>query len=68
MTSDLPDVEMYHQELLCNLELRRTLRVTLRKRQAALLSDIDPIKEDDNSEDREFTESYVKNCGLAPQR
>ena len=67
MTSDLPDVELYHQELLFNIDLRSRLRATLRKRQAALLSDIDPIKEDDN-EDREFTESYVKNCGLSPQR
>ena len=65
MTSDLPDVELYHQELLYNIKLR--CRLKFKRKRAALLSDVDPIKEDDN-DDKEFTESYVKNCGLIYQR
>jgi len=66
MKNDLPDIELYHQELLRNVELRRMLKVDRQKRQVASLSDVDLIRDED--EDREFTKSYIRNCGLTPQR
>ena len=69
MKSSLPDVELYHQELLRNIELRRTLKSRRQDNKAALslLSDAEALTSEEN-EDKEFAESYVKNCGLPPQR
>ena len=66
MTSDLPDVEMYHQELLRNIEIRRVRKVKRRSRAVVLL--IGEISKDDDNEDREFVENYIKDHGVTWQK
>lgn len=66
MTSDLPDVELYHQEVLRNIEIRRARKVKRRSRPIALL--IGVIAKDADNEDREFVESYIKDNGATWQK
>jgi hypothetical protein len=54
MKSDLPDVEMYHQERLRNLELRSSA-VKSRNIRASALKETTPPEDND----RDFVESYV---------
>lgn len=69
MKSNLPDVELYHQELLRNIELRRVLKAKRQNNKASLslLSDAEAVISEGN-EDNEFAESYIKSCGLSPRR
>lgn len=60
MKNDLSDVEIYHQELLYNIEFRRMLKAK-RQRNASALSTLDhadPIEDDD----KEFAKSYIQSC------
>lgn len=69
MKNNLPDVELYHQELLRNIELRRRLKAKRQNNKASLssLDDAEAFTSEEN-EDKEFTESYIKSCGLIIQR
>lgn len=66
MASDLPDVELYHRELLRNIEFRKTLKAARKRRQSALLSDTDTII--DEGDDKEFTSNYIQSCGFTRER
>lgn len=54
MKSDLPDVELYHQERLRNLELRSSM-IKNKKPRVSALKDTTPPR----NEEREFAESYA---------
>lgn len=64
MKNDLPDVELYHRELLYNIELRCTIKAMKLKSPLSTLDHVDPIED----EDKEFTKSYIRSCGPTPER
>lgn len=58
MKNDLPDVELYHQERLCNLELRSSTRINKKSRVSAL-KDTLPSR----NEEKEFVKNYARSQG-----